>query len=249
MAQFEDLTGRRFGRWTVLHMGTRSKDNRITWSCKCDCGTIRDVLTHGLLGGESKSCGCYVSDKMKGKYKDITGQRFGKLVVNSDGKKKSNGDKRGLLWLCKCDCGNEVWVSGASLRTGNTKSCGCLHMKQLEEIDRTKISHAKHGATDKNGHCERLYNVWKGMKNRCNRKNGDSYKYYGARGITVCDEWINDYAEFRRWALENGYDENAPHGKCTIDRINNNGNYEPNNCRFVSMKEQNANKRPRGSVV
>ena len=249
MAQFIDLTGKRFGRWKVLHIGTRTKGNRITWRCECDCGNIRDVLTHGLLSGKSKSCGCLVVDTMQGEFKDISGERYGKLVVNSDYKMVHRENGKGLLWLCRCDCGNEAWVDGVSLRRGHVKSCGCLHQDQLKKIDRTKISHKKHGATDKHGQCERLYNVWKGMRNRCNNEKSSVYKYYGGRGIKVCPEWENDYAVFREWALKNGYDENAAKGQCTIDRIDNNGNYEPSNCRFVSMAVQNINKRSRGSVM
>lgn len=247
MGQFIDLTGKRFGRLTVLHIGTRTKDYRITWRCRCDCGNIVDVMRQSLIAGTTKSCGCYNTEVKHSKYIDMSGMRFGRLTVNNEGIKRPSGNNRGVVWLCKCDCGNEVWVNGIDLRQGNTRSCGCLHVDQLKNIDRTKISHAKHGGIDKHGNAERLYSVWKGMKNRCYCKNLDVYKYYGKRGIEVCAEWKNDYAAFRKWALENGYDENAPHGKCTIDRIDNNGNYEPNNCRFVSMAVQNMNKRPKGT--
>ena len=90
---------------------------------------------------------------------------------------------------------------------------------------------------------KRLYRVYVGIKDRCYNQNAKSYKYYGARGICVCDLWLNSYAEFRDWAIENGYVEDAPRGKCTIDRIDCNGNYEPDNCRWVDMKVQSINKR------
>ena len=90
---------------------------------------------------------------------------------------------------------------------------------------------------------DRLYEVWGSMKKRCNNPNDKSYKNYGGRGIKVCKEWNENYLSFKKWAYKNGYDENAPHGECTIDRINVNGNYEPNNCRWISNAEQQKNKR------
>lgn len=89
---------------------------------------------------------------------------------------------------------------------------------------------------------KRLYKVWQGMKERCYNKNNHAYMNYGGRGITVCEEWL-DPRNFIKWALENGYDENAPRGQCTLDRINNYKGYSPNNCRWVSMNEQTKNKR------
>lgn len=154
------------------------------------------------------------------KFEDISGQRFGKLVaVECLGKDKHNN----YLWLCKCDCGNTTNVTKTDLQRGHSKSCGCR----------------------KNGKgSRRLYNVWRTMKRRCEDKNHKSYCYYGALGIEVCEEW-KDYLVFKEWALSNGYDKDAPHGKCTLDRINPYKNYEPQNCRWVTMADQNKNKRVR----
>ena len=235
----EDLTGKRFNHWVVLGVGERNSKGKFRWKCKCDCGNIRNVYGTALIRGESKSCGECLT--RSGKPIDITGMKFGRLTALYP----IEDDRKDTYWMCKCVCGNFIDLPSGSLRNGNTKSCGCLHKDFMKTIDRTKISHKKHGAFDKYGHGERLYFVWKGMKRRCNNANSDCYKYYGGRGIKICDEWNNDYSCFREWALSHGYDPNAERGKCTIDRIDNNGGYEPNNCRFVSMAIQNLNKRKR----
>ena len=151
--------------------------------------------------------------------KDLTGQRFGKLVVV----RESHKDRRGeWKWLCKCDCGNETIVYGSHLRNGDTVSCGCV----MRNAKRT------HG-----GSKTRLYSIWQHMKNRCRNQKSDNYKYYGGRGIAYCEEW-ETFECFEKWALENGYSENL-----TIDRIDPNGNYEPGNCRWITQIEQNKNTR------
>lgn len=180
---------------------------------------------------------------------DLTGKRFGRLkVIMRDGAIGSGRTK----WLCECDCGNRKSVVGAYLTQGCTRSCGCLHAeilvkqnKSAEKIASTAkwngIYKRKHGGTG-----SRLYKIWNGMKGRCYNANDPSFKHYGGRGITVCDEWRTDFDAFRAWAMENGYDENAAYGVCTIDRIDMNGAYTPSNCRWVSIAEQNKNKRPGG---
>ena len=142
-------------------------------------------------------------------------------------------NRRHNVWLCRCDCGNEVEVIATDLTTGHTCSCGCL---MRETASKTMTTHGKTGT--------RLNVVWQGMLARCNNQHHKSYKNYGGRGIKVCDEWL-DFTAFEEWAFANGYDENAPRGQCTLDRIDNNGNYEPNNCRWADMKTQMQNQRPR----
>lgn len=162
------------------------------------------------------------------KFNDLTGKKYNHLtVVKQNGRTKD----RHILWECVCDCGNTTYVSSRDLITGHTKSCGCI------QKDAVKKSRLVHGDRD-----ARLYRVWKSMKKRCENSNDKSYKYYGAKGVTVCKEW-HDYSCFRTWALQNGYDENADYGECTIDRINPYGNYEPSNCRWVGMDIQARNKR------
>lgn len=156
--------------------------------------------------------------------KDLTGKRFGKLVVI----KRSGSDKhKNATWLCRCDCGNETIVSGIYLRQGETRSCGCLQRKVVREAKAT------HGLSK-----TRLYRVWAGIKNRCYNPRAENYKYYGAKGVTMCDEWKNDFLSFRDWALNNGYDESAKTQVCTIDRIDCGKSYSPNNCRIANHVTQ-----------
>lgn len=162
------------------------------------------------------------------KFNDLTNEHFGKLtVIRQNGRTKD----RHIIWECVCECGNIVNVMGKDLKSGHTKSCGCI---QADAVRKSRLIHGDRDA--------RLYSVWKSMKKRCENSNHKDYKWYGAKGVIVCEEW-HDYTVFKEWALESGYNENAERGECTIDRINHYGNYEPSNCRWVSIAEQNRNKR------
>jgi hypothetical protein len=145
---------------------------------------------------------------------DLTGQRFGHLVVIKEAER--NKDNR-VMWKCKCDCGNITIVMRSNLRGGASKSCGCLRGRA-----------SKHGAC-RNRKETRLYRVWGCMKERCHNPNKDNYHSYGGRGISVCAEWYNDFIAFKKWAVAHNYKDNLQ-----IDRKNNDGNYEPSNCRFVT---------------
>lgn len=162
---------------------------------------------------------------MKQHYKDLTGQKFGRLTVV--GIQETNTRK--TYWVCQCDCGNIKVVRSDSLQNGMIRSCGCLKREQnkinLQANHKHKMSHT------------RPYEIWQGMKKRCYNPNDARYDRYGGRGITVCDEWLHDFAAFYKWALENGYSD-----KLTIDRIDNDKGYSPDNCRWVSEKEQSRNR-------
>lgn len=150
----------------------------------------------------------------------LTGKRFGRLVVLSDSGRRSR--KKDVIWDCLCDCGTTIQTCSVYLNCGDTKSCGCLQ----KDIVRTRSY--KHGDTPR-GNISRLWITWKAMKVRCYNPNDRAYVTYGQRGITVCNEWKNNYSTFREWALSNKYRDGL-----TIDRIDNDGNYEPTNCQFLS---------------
>lgn len=157
----------------------------------------------------------------------MTGQRFGRLTVL---RRAGVTSQRQAKWLCKCDCGNECIVCRTCLVKGLTRSCGCLN---IESIKARRTTHKKIHT--------RLYGVWANMIQRCTNPKHNRYHRYGGRGINVCDEWRNDFQSFYEWAMTTGYDENAPKGECTIDRINNDKGYFPENCRWVDMKTQRHN--------
>lgn len=159
---------------------------------------------------------------MSGKLKDLTGNVYTRLTVVSF----SHMNGKHSYWNCVCECGNTKKVRSDCLKYGLVKSCGCLNNEPKV------IKHGHYG--------EKLYHVWGSLRHRCNNPNDKNYKYYGGRSITVCDEWA-DYMNFHNWAMANGYQNGL-----TIDRINNDGNYESSNCRWVTMTVQNRNKRQRG---
>jgi hypothetical protein len=161
------------------------------------------------------------------KLKTRIGDVYGRLTVieRADDAVHPNG-KKSTKWLCRCECGNKILVLGSNLSTGHTKSCGCLAKESRLRV--------KHGMLNEN---KRVYNIWTNMKQRCENENNTDYKNYGARGITICDEW-HDPKTFCDWALKNGYSDDL-----TLDRIDNNGNYEPGNCRWTTMYVQRHNQR------
>jgi len=154
------------------------------------------------------------------KRQDLTKIKFTRLQpIKVIGKTKKNS----LIWLCKCDCGKYTKVVADDLRKGSTKSCGCLRRERF-------LTHNKSDS--------RIYHIWSAMKSRCYNKNNLRYNDYGGRGIKVCKEWKDDFMNFYTWTMANGYEENL-----SIDRINNDGDYEPNNCRWTTIKEQNQHTR------
>ena len=159
-------------------------------------------------------------------FKDLTGQRFGRLIAIKRADQKIRGH---ATWCCQCDCGRFSVVSSDKLVSGHTQSCGCFKSEVSSK------THTTHGCTG-----TRLYNIWSLMKKRCDDPKNE---LYGGRGISVCDEW-RDFSVFKQWSQNNGYSENL-----TLDRKNPNGNYEPANCRWATNKEQQNNKRNNRSIT
>lgn len=164
--------------------------------------------------------------------KDITGQKFGKLTVLKTSHKDSRGEWH---WLCRCDCGNLKTVSGNKLRSGNTISCGCVQ----RGLRSSGVLRRSHGMTN-----SRLYVAWRNMKSRCGNPKNIEFNSYGGRGISICEAWKNSFEAFSDWALSHGYAENL-----TLDRIDVNGNYCPENCQWITDKEQRLNTRRSHSVT
>lgn len=159
--------------------------------------------------------------------KDITGMTFGRLVAKCRANDYISPSGRHIAqWKCECSCGNNVIVTVSHLTSGSTKSCGCYNQE------------CRHNRTSNGLRYTSLYGVWNEMKQRCFNENSTAYINYGGRGIKVCDEWANDFESFYSWSIDNGY----MHG-LSIDRINNDGDYEPSNCRWVIDSIQANNKR------
>ncbi len=148
---------------------------------------------------------------------DVSGQTFAKLTVIA--RVPPRGKSRYAFWLCLCECGNTAIVQSRWLRNGRIKSCGC-HRRRLHGFSGTHI-----------------YDIWRGMRSRCGDERCAMYYRYGGRGIALCSEWKNDFLTFRSWAITNGYKPGL-----SIDRIDNDGNYEPSNCRFLTISENSKRK-------
>lgn len=225
---YDPLVGQVFGRLTVLEEFKlfEKRKYRTYCRCKCECGNEAVVRRDSLKKGAIKSCGCLLKESASKLWlRDLTGKTFGSLTVIS---RSENGKHRRTRWLCKCKCGKTVTCDSSALTSGAKTHCGCQRKKIQKKI-KTEMH---------NGSRTRLYRIWAQMRDRCSNPSSTSYQWYGAKGVEVCDEWREAFNPFRDWALSNGYAEGL-----SIDRMNPFGNYEPSNCRWITLSEQAYNKR------
>jgi len=224
MGKFIDLTNKRFGRWTVINRAPNG-GKHVRWQCKCDCGNIGLVFGDSLKSGLSTSCGCYSNEAKSARYKNVLGMRFGRLKVIEHGPIK-RGEH---WWICECDCGNTITVSGGSLRrkTGSTQSCGCLRLERLiESITKHGQTSQKHGKRKRSG----AYGSWESMIDRCENPNSQEYFRYGGRGISVAPD-VRDFKDFY------DYMGDRPEGY-TMERPDPDGNYEKGNMVWADRRTQ-----------
>lgn len=213
------LVGNKYGKLIVESLNEEKSNNGVLyWNCLCECGNEHIVSGSNLKNGHVTHCGC--SRSRSHNFKDITGNKYGFLTVL--GIKEKRG--KSLYWLCQCDCGEVVVVNGNELKSGSTKSCGNHKIHKFKRKERVSKT------------LKRIRIEWRSMINRCSEKY-HGRKHYFDKGIAVCEEWLNDFDKFKTWALQNGYEDNL-----TLDRIDNNKNYEPSNCRWVTNKQQQNNK-------
>lgn len=168
-------------------------------------------------------------------FKDLTGKKIGRLTII-----KRISEASPIKWLCRCDCGNYTEVFGYNLTRLHTTSCGCFNKEQNKKriVKKENNVFYKHGKSD-----TKLHSLWRSMIGRCYNTNNKAYKNYGGRGIKVCEEWKNDFMSFYNWAISNGYNEMKNKFEQSLDRINVNDNYKPDNCRWATAKQQANNKR------
>lgn len=170
-----------------------------------------------------------VNKRYKNNNPKYIGRRFGRLLVYEIIFKEDTSGRNAIYWRCACECGNTVEARPQYLKSGNTSSCGCLKSEiRSKQMTKRNIKHGMSGT--------RLHTIWNGMRARCNLKSGFAYAYYGGKGVKVCEEWL-DFQEFYDWANANGYSKDL-----TIERIDVDGDYCPENCKWVSVSEQSRNK-------
>lgn len=228
MPPLKNRVGQIYGRLTVIAQA-ESHNKQTCWLCRCICGIEVVRSGHDLHRGASLSCGCLHRETAAAlRFKDLTGQVFGRLTVIS----RAPNHQKKVRWNCQCECGATVIASTHLLQRGEKRSCGCLARDVLPQIN------FKHGEAPSRKHpaATKEYRAWRSMISRCYDEKNNSHPNYGGRGIQVCDRWRNDYlaflADMRR----------APEG-FSLDRIDPDGDYTPENCRWASYNTQSRNRR------
>ena len=227
----EKWLGQKFGSLTVIepveHI-ERTRGYRCWyWKCRCDCGNTVVKIPYSVINGQWPSCGCkriYKNEKYSNP--DWIGKKFGKLSVLEIVRDRDSSGNSRIMWKMRCDCGNEIIIAPSKVTTSGQKSCIC-----------SKSESARKNSTIHGESHTRLFSIWVNMRDRCNNPKNKRYHRYGGRGISVCEEWNSDYKPFADWSRSNGYSD-----ELTIDRIDVNGDYCPDNCRWVDMKTQQRNR-------
>jgi len=217
-----NLEGQRFGRWKVLSRAA-CIGRTAAWLCRCDCGHMKAVVTHTLVNGESRSCGCLKRELTSAIFfRDLSGKKFYRLTVLKRAP-LIRGSRKRVRWICACDCGGQTVAAIDKLTSGKMKSCGCWHRE----------SFTKHGATSKRNdpRLRSTYHSWQAMKQRCTNPKCPAYSYYGGRGIRYDPQWET----FEVFLKDMGMKPSLDH---SLDRRKSDGNYTPKNCRWATKKQQ-----------